>query len=116
LNPRRTPIAATVLLDTLRQGGERGLLLFLGNEESPCNYADNGYPYRQDSTYLYYFGIDHPGYAAVVDLDEGTATVFADDLDIDAIVWMGPQPSVAELAGSRRRRIAPRPERLSRNA
>ena len=88
----------SVLLETLRQGGERGILLFLGNEESPCNYADNGYPYRQDSTFLYYFGIDHAGYAAVADLDEGTVTVFADELGIDAIVWMGPQPSVAELA------------------
>lgn len=86
------------LIQTLRAAGERGLLLFLGNAESPCNYADNTYPFRQDSTFLYFFGIDHADFAALVDLDEGTTTVFADDLGIDAIVWMGPQPSVAELA------------------
>lgn len=87
-----------VLRDALAGPGERGLLLFLGNDESPCNYTDNTYPYRQDSTFLYYFGIDRPGFAAVMDLDEGDAAVYADDLGIEAIVWMGPQPSTAELA------------------
>lgn len=87
-----------VLRDTLFGLGERGLLLFLGNDESPCNYADNTYPYRQDSTFLYYFGIDRPGFAAVMDLDEGGDTVCADDPGIEAIVWTGPQPSTAELA------------------
>jgi Xaa-Pro aminopeptidase len=77
---------------------DKGLLLFLGNDESPRNYADNAYRFRQDSTFLYYMGVDHPGWAAVIDLDEGTTTAFADDLTIDAIVWTGPQPSVAELA------------------
>jgi len=87
-----------VLQDTLIGLGEQGLLLFLGNDESPCNYTDNTYPYRQDSTFLYYFGIDRPGFAAVMDLDEGGTTVYADDPDIEAIVWTGPQPSTAELA------------------
>jgi len=77
-----------------------GLLLFLGNQDSPMNYAANVYPFRQDSSFLYYFGIDHPGYAAVIDLDEGRATVFADDLTIDDIVWTGPLPSVAEIAAA----------------
>lgn len=89
-----------LLHETLTAAGERGLLLFLGNDESPCNYADNTYPFRQDSTFLYYFGVDRPGFAAVIDLDEDRATVFADDLTIDAIVWMGPQPSVAELSAA----------------
>ncbi|MCX6922574.1 MAG: Xaa-Pro aminopeptidase, partial [Verrucomicrobia bacterium] len=75
-----------------------GLLLFLGNEESSMNYADNTYHFRQDSTFLYYFGVDQPGYAAIIDLDEDRTTVFADDLTIDAIVWTGNLPSVAELA------------------
>ncbi len=88
------------LHETLTGTGARGLLLFLGNDESPCNYADNTYPFRQDSTFLYYFGVDRPGFAAVIDLDEDRATVFADDLTIDAIVWMGPQPSVADLAAA----------------
>jgi Xaa-Pro aminopeptidase len=76
-----------------------GLLLFLGNDESPMNYADNAFHFRQDSTFLYYMGVDRPGWAAVIDVDEGTTTAFADDLDLDAIVWTGTQPSVAELAG-----------------
>ena len=75
-----------------------GLLLFLGNEESPMNYLDNAYPFRQDSSFLYFFGIDQPGYAAVIDLDEGTTTVFGNDLTIDDIVWTGVLPTVAELA------------------
>lgn len=75
-----------------------GLLLFLGNDESPMNYADNAYPYRQDSTFLYFFGVDRPGCAALMDLDEGRTVVFGDDLTLDDIVWTGAQPTVAELA------------------
>jgi Xaa-Pro aminopeptidase len=81
-----------------RLEGQRGLLLFLGNEESPMNYADNCFPFRQDSSFLYFLGVDQPGFAGVLDLDEGTATLFAEDLSLDAIVWTGPQPTVAELA------------------
>jgi Xaa-Pro aminopeptidase len=76
-----------------------GLVLLLGNDESPMNYADNAYHFRQDSTFLYYIGVDQPGWAAVIDLDDGSTTAFADDLDLDAIVWTGVLPSVAELAG-----------------
>lgn len=77
---------------------DSGLLLFLGNRESPMNYADNTFHFRQDSTFLYFMGVDQPGWAAVIDVDEGTTTAFADDLDLDAIVWTGALPSVAELA------------------
>jgi len=75
-----------------------GLLLFLGNDESPMNYTDNTYHFRQDSTWLYYFGLARPGLAAVVDLDAGRTVIFGDDLGLDAIVWTGPQPSVSDLA------------------
>jgi Xaa-Pro aminopeptidase len=78
---------------------DNGLLLFLGNDESPMNYADNTFHFRQDSTFLYYMGVDQPGWAAVIDIDEGTTTAFANDLDLDAIVWTGVLPSVADLAG-----------------
>lgn len=77
---------------------QSGLLLFLGNDESPMNYPDNTYSFRQDSTWLYYFGIDHAGLAAVIDVDAQQATVFGNDLTIDDIVWTGPQPTVADLA------------------
>jgi Xaa-Pro aminopeptidase len=83
----------------LQAAFDDGLLLFLGNDLSPMNYADNTYHFRQDSSFLYCMGVDQPGWAAVIDADEGTTTAFADDLDLDAIVWTGPQPSVAELAG-----------------
>ena len=75
-----------------------GLLLFLGNDESAMNYAANTFHFRQDSTFLYFFGVDQPGWAALVDLDEGRTTLFADDLTLDDIVWTGVLPTVAELA------------------
>jgi Xaa-Pro aminopeptidase len=75
-----------------------GLLLFLGNGESPMNYADNCFPFRQDSSFLYYFGLDQPDLAAVIDVDEGATVIFGDELTIDHIVWMGDLPTVAERA------------------
>lgn len=80
----------------LRQELGSGLLLFLGNDESPMNYADNAYSFRQDSSFLYYFGLDSPGLAAVIDVDENQETVFGTDLTVDDIVWRGPQPSLLE--------------------
>ena len=84
--------------ESLKSCFKAGVLLFLGNEESPMNYRDNTYAFRQDSSFLYYFGVDHPGYAAVIDLDQGRTVVFGDDLTIDDIVWTGVLPTVAELA------------------
>lgn len=78
--------------------GDRGIALFIGNAEAPAQYKDNCYKWRQDSSWLYYFGIDQPLYAAIMDLDEGRTTVYADDFTIDDIIWMGPQPSVASVA------------------
>jgi Xaa-Pro aminopeptidase len=80
----------------LKEEMKSGLALFLGNDESPMNYPDNTFHYRQDSTFLYYFGLDHAGLAAVVDFDAGTETVFGDDLTVEDFVWMGPQPTIAE--------------------
>ena len=78
--------------------GSRGIALFIGNAEAPAQYWDNAYKFRQDSSWLYYFGLDIPCYAAVIDLDTAEETVFADDVEIGDIIWMGPQPSVASLA------------------
>ncbi|MCC8035694.1 MAG: aminopeptidase P family protein [Rikenellaceae bacterium] len=75
-----------------------GIVLLPGNTESPANYPGNVYHFRQDSTFLYFFGLDLPGMAAVIDVDSGKETLFADDLSMDDIIWTGPQPSVAELA------------------
>jgi len=73
-----------------------GLLLFIGNDESGMNYAGNTYPFRQDSTFLYYFGSDYAGACALIDIDNDREILFADDLSIDDIVWMGSLPTVAE--------------------
>lgn len=73
-----------------------GLILLLGNEESPMNFTDNQYPFRQDSSFLYFFGLDCPGLAAVIDVDKGTECMFGDDLTVDDIVWTGPQPTLKE--------------------
>lgn len=70
----------------------------MGNDECGMNYKDNWYPYRQDSCFLYYFGINLAGLASVIDTETGEETIFGNDLSMDDIVWTGPQPSVAEMA------------------
>ena len=75
-----------------------GLLLFLGNNLVGMNYADNEYPFRQDSSFLYYFGLDTPGLAAIIDNDNDHEILFGNDPTIDDIVWMGTQPSLKEKA------------------
>ena len=77
-----------------------GLILLLGNEDSPMNYADNCFPFRQDSTFLYYFGLDIPMLAAIIDVDNGNEIIFGNDVSMDDIIWTGPLPSVAELAAT----------------
>ena len=78
----------------LRTDVQTGVILFLGNEESPMNYTDNQYPFRQDSSFLYFFGLDCPGLAAVIDIDQGTECMFGDDLTVNDIIWAGPQPAL----------------------
>lgn len=73
-----------------------GVLLFLGNEEQGLNYEDNAFRFRQDSTFLYFFGISAPDLAAVIDIDQDLEIVFGDELTIDYIVWMGTQPTLRE--------------------
>lgn len=75
-----------------------GMILLMGNDESPMNYADNGYHFRQDSTFLYYFGIDFPGLAALINVESGQEIIFGNEYTIDDIVWMGPQPTLVDRA------------------
>jgi Xaa-Pro aminopeptidase len=74
--------------------------LFLGNEESPMNYPANQYSFRQDSTFLYYWGLDAPGLSALLDIDSGAETLFGDDPTVADIVWTGPQPLLRDTAAS----------------
>ena len=73
-----------------------GVLLFLGNDECGLNYEDNTFRYRQDSTFLYYFGLSFAGLSAIIDIDEDKEIIFGDELTIDHIVWMGTQPTLKE--------------------
>lgn len=77
---------------------EDGILLFLGNELSPMNYPDNPYPFWQDRSFLYYWGLDNPDLAAILDVESGEEVLFGSDPTIDDIVWTGPVPSLAERA------------------
>ena len=82
----------------LKEKGKSGLVLILGNGEAPANYTDNTYKFRQDSSFLYFFGLNQPGFAGVIDIDSGDEYIFGNDVDMDDIIWMGPQPSVKDMA------------------
>ena len=82
----------------LRKLMGHGIVLLLGNNEAPCNYTDNEYLYRQDSTFLYFFGQSHPGYAGILDIDANEDYFFGNDVDMDDIIWMGVQPTIKDLA------------------
>ncbi|MEM1126692.1 MAG: aminopeptidase P family protein [Bacteroidota bacterium] len=86
---RRAHLAATL---------EQGLVVMPGHALSPMNYAGNAYPFWQDGSFLYYWGLNRPDLAGVLDLDQGTATLFGDELTTDDLVWTGPQPALAEEA------------------
>ena len=76
-----------------------GVVVLFGNNESPCNYPANGYtPFRQDSSFLYYFGQHRDGLVGVIDIDNDEEWLVGDDIDVEDIVWMGFTPSVADLA------------------
>jgi Xaa-Pro aminopeptidase len=77
-----------------------GLIVLIGNEESSMNYKDNWYPFRQDSTFLYYFGLDVAGLAAIIDAESGDVVIFGNELSMDDIVWTGLLPSVKEMAAA----------------
>ena len=76
-----------------------GVIVLFGNNESPNNYPNNAYyPFRQDSSFLYYFGQQRDGLVGVIDIDNNTETLIGDDIDIEDIVWYGSVDSVADLA------------------
>ncbi len=82
----------------LKEKIDSGLLLFLGNEESPMNYPDNAYRFRQDSHFLYFFGLDSPGLAGLIDIDEDKDILFGNDVSMEDIIWMGDQPLLKDRA------------------
>lgn len=86
--------------EQLRKDVGRGIIIIPGNHEAPCNYKDNTYWFRQDSTFLYFFGLQREDLVGVLDCETGKDYIFANDYDIDDIIWTGPLPSVKELAAS----------------
>jgi Xaa-Pro aminopeptidase len=84
--------------DCLKTKIQSGVVLFLGNGESPMNYPANTYHFRQDSSFLYYWGLDVPDLTAVIDIDNNEELIFGTDYTVDDIIWMGPQETLAEKA------------------
>src|SRR6185437_5684431 len=82
----------------LKEQVGNGLVLLMGNEESSMNYTDNRYHFRQDSNFLYFFGIDRPGLAAIMDIDNNNEIIFGNDVGVDDIIWTGPLESLAHQA------------------
>ncbi len=82
----------------LKENLESGIILFLGNEDAPLNYGSNTYAFRQDSSFLYYFGLDSQSLAAIIDIDETNEIIFGDNRPLDDVVWMGPEKSISERA------------------
>jgi Xaa-Pro aminopeptidase len=92
------PKVYTTRRNKLRSLVSSGIILMPGNPEAAMNYPANTYHYRQDSNFLYYFGLDHPDFAGVIDVDNNRDIIFGNDVDMDDIIWMGFQPSVKEQA------------------
>lgn len=83
--------------NALRRKIKEGLILLPGNEESPSNYPANTYHFRQDSNFLYFFGLNRPGLVGVMDVEADTDCLYGDDFTIDDIIWMGPQPTLKDM-------------------
>jgi Xaa-Pro aminopeptidase len=75
-----------------------GVIILLGNELSPINYFDNTFKFRQDSTFLYYFGLNNPSLSAIIDIDQGKEIIFGDNATLDSIVWTGKLPTLENQA------------------
>ena len=86
--------------NTLKEKIGSGIILLFGNEESPMNYKDNTYHFRQDSTFLYYFGISRPGLIGIIDIDNNREIIFGNEYTIDDLVWRGTQTTIVKQAVS----------------
>ncbi|NJO69089.1 MAG: aminopeptidase P family protein [Bacteroidetes bacterium] len=84
--------------DLLRSKIGKGIILFPGNTEVAMNYRANTYRFRPDSNFLYFFGLDQPDLFGIMDIDNNEDILFADDIDIEDIIWMGNLPSVTDRA------------------
>ena len=77
---------------------KEGIILLFGNNESPANFPNNGYyPFRQDSSFLYYFGLQRDGLVGVIDIDNDRDILIGNNIDIEDIVWYGSVESMNEM-------------------
>ncbi len=83
--------------EVLRTKIGSGVILLPGNMPAPNNYPNNTYYFRQDSSFLYYFGLNIPSLVGVIDADTGEEMLFGDDFTVEDIIWTGPQPTLREL-------------------
>ena len=84
--------------EKLRNSVGSGIILLLGNNESPMNFLDNTFHFRQDSSFLYYFGLNLANLVGILDCDSGEDLIFGKDLTVEDFVWMGPQLTISEQA------------------
>ena len=82
----------------LRRRIGKGIILLPGNVESPFNYPNNTFHFRQDSTFIYFFGHSVPALAGIIDVESGEETLYGDDFTVEDIIWMGPQPTIRDFA------------------
>ena len=99
----------------LKELVKSGQILLLGNNESPMNYTDNTYRFKQDSSFLYFFGINLPGLSAIIDLEKNTETIFGNEYAIEDIIWIGNQESLASLAKKVGVNTVEKPSKLASN-
>ncbi len=86
--------------EVLKKSMGKGIVLIMGNNEAPMNYEANTYSFRQNSNFLYYFGIAQPDLNAIIDIDKDEVTIFGNELTMDDIIWMGEVPSLSTLAAN----------------
>jgi Xaa-Pro aminopeptidase len=84
--------------EELKKSVHSGIILLLGNAEAALNYSGNTYTFRQDSSFIYYVGLDTPDLVCIIDIDNNKEYLFGDELTIDDIIWMGNLPSLKERA------------------
>ena len=84
--------------DALKKQIRSGIIVFPGNDEAPMNYPANAYPFRQDSSFLYFFGLDTPGLTGLIDVEADVDMVFGDDITLEDVIWMGELPKLEERA------------------
>jgi Xaa-Pro aminopeptidase len=84
--------------EELKKTVNSGIILLLGNGQAAMNYSGNAYPFRQDSSFIYYAGLDAPDLTCLIDIDRNKEYLFGNELSMDDIIWMGELPSLRERA------------------